>query len=71
MAEPLLLPHELESSVWRKIKEQLEAELTERHAYIEGDSLDAVATARVRGEIKHIRRMLKLGIPKQEKQAGT
>ena len=69
--EPLLLPHELESSVWKKLKEHLDAELIERRTYNDGESLDAVATAMIRGEIKHIKRMLRIGILKPEKQTGT
>lgn len=61
IAEPLLLPHELESAVWRKIKAHLETELVERRAYNDGQSLTEIETAMIRGEIKHIKRMLRLG----------
>lgn len=61
-AEPLmLLPHELESSVWRKIKAYLDAALAERREYNDGESLTEKETAIVRGQIKHIKRMLRLG----------
>ena len=69
--EPVLLPHELESSVWKKLKASLEVELADRREYNDGQSLNEVQTALIRGEIKHIKRMLKLGTPKQDKQAGA
>lgn len=59
---PILQPHELESSVWLKLREFLQAELAERREYNDGQSLDAVQTAVVRGEIKMIKRMLKFGV---------
>ena len=69
MAESVLLPHDLESSVWKKIKSHLEAELASLREYNDGESLDAVKTAAIRGEIKRIKRVLKLGAP-NEKRAG-
>jgi len=71
MADPILLPHELESSAWKKIEEHLKAELAERREYNDAQSLGEVETAIVRGEIKHIKRMLKIGMPKQEKKTGA
>ena len=59
-AEPLLLPHELESSTWKKLREYLEVELAERRAYNDGTSLTEVETATIRGEIKNIKKLLRL-----------
>lgn len=65
MADPILLPHELESSAWKKIKTHLQAELVERREYNDAQSLDVVGTAVIRGEIKMIKRILRI-----EKKAG-
>lgn len=67
MAEPILQGHELESSAWLKIKEHLESELAERRAYNDGESLTDVQTASVRGEIKRIKRLLRIGEPREQK----
>jgi len=58
--EPVLLPHELESSAWKKIKAHLEVELAERRAYNDGETLGERETAIVRGEIKRIKKMLRI-----------
>lgn len=68
--EPVLLPHELDSAVWRKIKAQLLLDLAERREYNDGESLTEKETASVRGQIKNIKRLLKFGEPKPDKQAG-
>ena len=61
IVEPILDAHELQSSVWLKLKAALETELAERRSYNDGQSLTEVETAVIRGEIKHIRRMLRIG----------
>lgn len=66
--DPVLLPHELESSAWLKIKAYLEERLAERREYNDGESLTEKETALVRGEIKHIKKMLRIG--KDLKPAG-
>ena len=60
MNEPLLLPHELESSVWKKLKAYLEAELAERREYNDSKALDATQTAYVRGDIDRLKKLLKI-----------
>lgn len=71
MTEPILLPHELESGAWQKIKAHLETELAERRAYNDGESLTERETAVVRGQIKEIKRLLKMGDqPKEHRAPG-
>lgn len=57
---PVLDKHELQSSVWKKIEAHLKAELAERREYNDGHSLTDIQTATIRGEIKHIKKMLNL-----------
>lgn len=61
MADPILSKSDLQSAVWLKVKEHLEAELAERREYNDGLSLTEVETAAIRGEIKRLKRLLKLG----------
>lgn len=61
MADPILNKTDCASSVWLKLKAHLETELAERRAYNDGHSLTEVETATVRGEIKAIKHLLKLG----------
>jgi len=60
MAAPILDDHELNSGVWKKIVAFLEQELAERRGYNDAQTLTEVETAIVRGEIKHIKKMLRL-----------
>jgi hypothetical protein len=60
MKEPILERHELESSTWKKIKAYLEIELADRRNYNDGKSLDAVATAFIRGDIDRIKKLLNI-----------
>lgn len=56
-----LSPIDLESAVWLKLKEYLVAELADRRAYNDGHSLNEKETARVRGDIERIKKLLALG----------
>ncbi len=58
MSAPVLSPADLESSTWLKLRAYLERELAERRAFNDGHTLDAVATARVRGDIDRIKKLL-------------
>lgn len=60
MKPPILEPHELDSAVWKKLKAHLETELADRREYNDGQSLDAVATAGIRGEIKRLKLILSI-----------
>ena len=60
MAEPVLTKNDCQSSVWLKLKKHLEAELADRRAYNDGISLTETETASVRGDIKRLKRLLKL-----------
>lgn len=57
---PLLDQYELQSPVWKKIEAHLKAELAERREYNDGHSLTDIETATIRGEIKHIKKLLRL-----------
>lgn len=61
ITEPILQGHELESSAWKKLKAHLEAELAERRTYNDGETLAERETAIVRGQIKAIKKLLKIG----------
>ena len=58
--EPVLTKNDCQSAVWLKLREYLEAELAERRAYNDGLTLTDTETAAVRGDIKRLRRLLKL-----------
>lgn len=60
MAAPILSKSDVQSAVWLKLKAHFEAELDERRAYNDGESLTDKETAIVRGQIKHIKRVLKI-----------
>ena len=60
MADPVLTKNDCQSSVWLKLREHLEAELAERRAYNDGLTLTDTETAGVRGDIKRLKRLLKL-----------
>lgn len=57
---PVLDKHELQSTVWKKIEEHLRTKLAERREYNDGLTLTEVETAAIRGEIKEIKRLLRL-----------
>lgn len=57
---PVLDKHELQSTVWKKLEAHLKAELAERREYNDGLTLTDIETAVIRGEIKHIKRLLRL-----------
>ena len=58
--KPVLDDHEFQSGVWKKLQAYLEEELAERRSHNDSRSLDAVETAFVRGQIEHIKKMLRL-----------
>lgn len=60
--KPLLDANDLQTAVWRKIKEHTEAKRAKARTRLEGD-LDPVETAKVRGELKAYRNLLALGHP--------
>lgn len=66
----ILLPHELESSAWKKLKEYLDAQLAERREFNDGVSLTDVETATVRGEIKQIKKLLRIGVAEKSATVG-
>ena len=61
MNQQILDDHELRSTVWLKIKADLEAQLAERREYNDGHSLTDIETATIRGEIKVIKKLLHMG----------
>ena len=61
-AKPLLDANDLQTAVWRKIKEHIEAKQAKARSRLEND-LDPVETAKVRGELKAHRHLLALGSP--------
>lgn len=61
VADPILQGHELESAAWKKLKAHLEAELAERRTYNDGETLTERETAIVRGDIKRLKKLLKIG----------
>ncbi len=60
MADPILDRQDLQSPAWLKLKEHLEARLVERREYNDGQTLNDVETAGIRGEIKEIKRILRI-----------
>lgn len=60
LMEPVLTKNDLQSAVWLKLRDHLEAELAERRAYNDGLSLTDIETASIRGEIKRIKRLLRV-----------
>lgn len=63
MAAPVLDQHELQSTVWKKLEAHLKAELAERREYNDGHTLTDIETATIRGQIKEIKRLLRLAEP--------
>lgn len=61
-AKPVLDANDLQTAVWRKIKEHIEAKRARACIRLEGD-LDPVETSKVRGELKAYRHLLALGHP--------
>jgi len=51
---------DFKSETWLRFIKYLEDELAERRAYNEGVTLTDVETAVIRGEIKHIKKLLRL-----------
>ena len=58
--KPVLDDHEFQSGVWKKLCAHWEEELTERRVRNDGKTLNDVETAFVRGQIEHIKKMLRL-----------
>lgn len=52
---------DIHSETWVKVKAELESQLIERREYNDGKTLSEVETAFIRGQIDHIKRMLKMG----------
>jgi hypothetical protein len=57
MREPVLKPDDVASATWMKIRQNLQARLADRRDRLEGNH-DPVETARIRGEIAEIKRIL-------------
>lgn len=53
--------HEAQSTVWKKIEAHLKYELARLREYNDGHTLTDIQTAKIRGEIDVIKRLLLLG----------
>lgn len=69
MAEPVFDRQDLVSPIWIRLREHLKEQLAERREYNDGLTLNDVETAVVRGEIKEIKRILRLGDPDAKRKA--
>ena len=59
--KPVLVPHELQSELWLKLKQYFESELAERRSYNDGKSLDPIETAFIRGDIDRLKKLIAIG----------
>lgn len=59
-----LEPHELDSSAWKKVAAYVEERIKEQVRSLENDKPE-IETAKLRGQLKALRGVLKLGQPEQ------
>ncbi len=60
----LLTAHDIQSTVWAKLRKHMEARIIALRAKNDGD-LEPMETAKVRGELKCLKNLLALGKPDQ------
>ena len=68
MAATVFDRQDLISPIWIRLREYLELELAVLRERNDGQSLTDVETATIRGEIKRIKTLLRLGNPEPEKR---
>lgn len=62
----ILAPHEYQSALWQKIEAHYNARLVECRSRLESEVTDSAETAKLRTEIRVIKKLLEMGNPSKK-----